>query len=148
MQNTALCAESYQKKPWVHKTIRKRWDDIFRGVSTISLIERWADENYNPLAIPVKQYDTQHEHIIAAELTGYESTDVSVDVRRGCLIILATHGIGDSEHYAEIPLPNDINQQVVELEFRDGILTASFRKTTLGSVALKLTLWRNYNKSI
>ena len=140
MSNTAVYANSRQHLRWSRKTIHKRWNDVFRAGSTISLIERWPDENYSPLAIPVKQHNTQHDYIITAELPDYELTDVHVDVLRGCLIILATHHGDLGERYAEISLPTGINRRVAELEFRDGIFTASFRKTTLGLAALRLAL--------
>ena len=141
MSNMPQSGSMSQESAWVRKTIRTRWNDIFQVGGTISLIERWADDNYKPRPIPVKQYDSDQEYRIVAELDGYQSTDVQVDVRRGCLIILATRHSGSvHEQYVEVPLPININQHVAELEFRNGILTASFRKTRLGMAVLRLAL--------
>lgn len=142
MSNTPLYTDSSHDQAWVHKTIRKRWNDIFQVGSTISVIERWPDDNYTPRPIPVKQYDTEREHLITAELNGFKSTNLCVDVHRGCLIILAARaGIGsEGEHYCEVPLPKGINQRMAELAFSEGLLTVSFRKTKRGWATLRLAL--------
>jgi HSP20 family molecular chaperone IbpA len=142
MSNTTLLTVSSRDQAWTHKTLHKRWDDIFRVGSRISLIERWPDDNYTPQPIPIQQYDTGREFVITAHLNGFKSTDVHVDIYRGALIILAVpDSIGsEGEHYCEVPLPPNINQRLAEVVFSDGMLTVSFRKPRWMVAALKVAL--------
>jgi HSP20 family molecular chaperone IbpA len=131
MSKSPIYPSSSHNHYWVRQSISKRWDDIFRLSGSINPFERWADDNYVPQTIPVKQYDTDIGFVVMAELSGYESPDVHVDIHRDCLIILASRdGEGSAgERYCEVPLPSGIKGKQAEVEFSEGLLTVSFTKS-------------------
>lgn len=134
MSKTPLHPTSNANQYWVRRAINQRWDNVFAMSGSISPFERWSDTNYAPRPLPVHHDETDTAYIITADLPGFESPDIHVDMRRDQLIILASHGFEASENecYCELSLPASINRTSGVVEFSEGLLTVSFEKAKPG----------------
>jgi HSP20 family molecular chaperone IbpA len=119
------------------RTISRRLETLIDIGGTISPVERWADDNYAPTEVPVNESETDDGYVVTAELPGFESQHIHVDLVRDRLIILAFRASegSSSERYHEVRLPSTIHKNSAVVEFDYGLLTVTFTKPQPGLAA-------------
>lgn len=119
-------------------TLRRQMDQIFNEMASVN---RESQVTWKP-AVELK--DTENNVILRAEIPGVEGKDLDIRVTREAVAIAGEHryekkaeerGYVRSEfRYGKfqrvIPLPVAVQNDLVQAEFKDGILTLTLPKVT------------------
>lgn len=99
--------------------------DRFQFLNAISPLERWEDDNYQPIPLKVEFLNTETHFLVKAELPGVSAEQVKVDLCRGTLFILvspkADNGTSE-EQYVEVSIPSSYRTDKARMVFSHGAL--------------------------
>jgi HSP20 family protein len=98
---------------------------------------------WNP---PVDLYETSDAFILEADLPGVEAENVKVEVNNGDIVLHGQRSLGQGHHnehfhimergsgffVREIKLPESVDKQKIQAEFKDGVLRVVLAKSKKG----------------
>lgn len=130
--------EAYEPFTFFREEMNSLFDNFFRGFDIEPLERKFA--TFSP-SIDISE--TEKEIVISAELPGMEDKDIDVSLSKDLLTIKGEKKEGKEEkgknYYRmersygsfcrKIPLPEDIDADKAEAEFKKGVLTIKLPKT-------------------
>jgi HSP20 family protein len=110
------------------------FDDFFRGWPTMGSFDR-----ENALQLDVQELDDKL--VVRADVPGFEPKDFDVEIRGEALVIAASQSEEEEaaedkgyrwqrrDFYRSIPLPAEVEQDKIDAEYRNGVLTLTLPKS-------------------
>ncbi|MCB1043750.1 MAG: Hsp20/alpha crystallin family protein [Acidobacteria bacterium] len=145
--------------PWTKKPVRSETPDQHPVVSLHREINRMFDSFFNDFRDPsaedfrswsgftpaIDVSETENRFEVSAELPGMTAEDISLKVHNGMLTLSGEHKREeekeDKNYYRmersygsfqrAIPLPDNIDEDSVDAQFKNGVLTVSFNRIAL-----------------
>ena len=120
----------------------------------------FGDGSFSRKFPPVDVYETDKAYVIEAEVAGYKQEEISLSVDKHVLTISASlvkkvdnneekkedkkyvlREIGRSSFYRSFTLPDDVDEEKIEAETKDGVLLVYIpkkEKSQRGKIAIKI----------